>query len=495
MFKIDPFMNNFPFNGLTFDDVSLVVQYSEVLPKETILKTKLTSKIELFNPFVSAAMDTVTEWKMATELARLGCIGIIHKNMTIEEQSLQVAKVKKFLNGFIEKPVFIYEDNTIEEIFNMKVSKEYNFSSFPVIERNTQRLKGIFTSHDMKFVVDYKDTVKKHMTSKVVYSEKNINFNKAYGIMLEKKISKLPVVDKDNKLAGLFCLNDIKGIVAKAPAIMNVDEKHRLICGAAVSVHDYDRIDKLIKEKVDVIIIDTAHGHTKGVLETLKKVKDKYSNIQIIAGNIATSQAALDLYNAGADGVKVGIGPGSICTTRVVAGVGIPQITAIYECSKALRGKIPVIADGGIRYSGDVAKAIGAGASTVMMGSNFAGTEESPGEKILYNGRKYVAYRGMGSLAAMKTGEGSRKRYFQDEVEDSKLVPEGIEGMVPYSGTIADVIYQFIGGLRSSMGYCGVKTIEEFHKNSVFTKVSPAGLKEAHPHDITITKEAPNYKK
>ncbi|MGM0607430.1 MAG: IMP dehydrogenase [Candidatus Muiribacteriota bacterium] len=489
----DSFMKNFKFEALTFDDVSLKTRYSETLPDKCKINSNLTKNISLNTPLLSAAMDTVTEWEMAVAMAKNGGIGIVHKNLSIQNQAKEVAKVKKFLNGFIEKPVYFYDDVSIDFILKTKKLNEYNFSSFPIISKEN-KLSGIITSHDLKFIQNRDDCVKKHMEKNVITGSPDMNYEEAYKKMINNKVGKLPIVNHENKLCGLYSLFDIKSIVEHTFSKMNVDDKHRLRVGAAVSPYEYERIIKLIENGVDVIVIDTAHGHSKGVIETIKEVKNNYS-IDIIAGNIATSEAALDLYNAGADAVKVGIGPGSICTTRVVAGVGVPQITAIYDCARVLRNKIPVIADGGVRYSGDLAKAFAAGASSVMMGSCFAGCEESPGEKILYNGRKFVIYRGMGSLDAMKSGEGSRKRYFQDNSDSKKLVPEGIEGMVPYSGSVDDIIYQFTGGLRASMGYSGTRTIFDFHKQAEFVKMSAAGLSEAHPHDVRITKEAPNYRK
>jgi len=490
---IDDFMNRYQEQGLTFDDVLLVVKRSDVLPNETGLDTRLTRNIRLKIPFVSAAMDTVTEWKMAVAMARAGGIGVLHKNCSVESQVSAVRRVKKYLNGFIEKPVFFYSDQSIEHVLNEKMEKEYNFSSFPVVDRESGKLCGIFTSHDMKFVRDERKTLSEVMTKDVVKGDMETEFETAYEIMLKEKVGKLPIVDREDHITGMFCLNDLKGILSHGFSNMTTDEKHQLRCGAAISPYDFERVDVLYKAGVDVLVLDTAHGHSKGVIETLKKLKKDYKDIEIIAGNIATAEAALELYEAGADGIKIGIGPGSICTTRVVAGVGVPQITAIYECYKVVKENIPVIADGGIRFSGDVAKALAAGASSVMMGSILAGTDEAPGEKILLNGRKYVTYRGMGSLAAMEEGEGSRKRYFQDDVATRKLVPEGIEGMVPYSGSVSEVLHQFCGGLRSSLGYTGSKDINTLKENASFIRVSTASLKEGHPHDVKITREAPNY--
>lgn len=491
----DKFMQHYEYEALTFDDVSLMTKYSEILPSNTNLKTSFTKNIKLNIPFVSAAMDTVTGWKMAVAMAKNGGVGIVHKNMSIEEQANEIAKIKKFLNGYIENPVFFKKSDSIEYILNYKAQNEYNFSSFPVIDDKTGKLCGIITSHDFKFIKDSSEKVSNYMSTGLITGQKGIKFKQAYELMIKNRVGKLPVIDENKRLVGMFALTDIKSIVEKTISDMSVDLKHRLIAGAAISPFDYERIEALINNNVDVLVVDTAHGHSKGVLDTIREIKKQYSNVEVIGGNIATAEAALALYEAGADGVKVGIGPGSICTTRVVAGVGVPQVTAVYNCAKALRNKIPVIADGGIRYSGDAVKAIAAGASTVMMGSAFAGTEESPGEKILYNGRKYVVYRGMGSLAAMKDGEGSRKRYFQDGASADKLVPEGIEGMVPYSGRVQDVLFQFAGGIRAGMGYSGCETVEKFHKQAEFVKITLAGLKEAHPHDVSITKEAPNYKK
>ncbi|GJQ32844.1 MAG: inosine-5'-monophosphate dehydrogenase [Ignavibacteriaceae bacterium] len=488
-------MNNdkFAYEGITFDDVLILPAKSSVLPKQVDISAKLTRGISLNIPFLSAAMDTVTESKLAVAIAREGGIGILHKNMSIDQQADEADKVKRSESGMIQDPVTLTADKKAGDAFEMM--RKYSVSGIPIID-GAGKLIGILTNRDLRFVKDLTLGVNELMTSEnLVTAEVGTTLEHAEELLHQHRIEKLPVVDKDGYLKGLITFKDIQKKKHHPHACK--DEKGRLRVGAAVGVSadTFERIDRLVKAGVDVIVIDTAHGHSMGVIGTIKEVRAKYPSIQIIAGNIATYEAALELYNAGVDAVKVGIGPGSICTTRVIAGIGVPQISAIMEVYRALKDKgIPIIADGGIKYSGDVAKAIAAGADTVMIGGLFAGTDESPGEKVLYDGRSFKVYRGMGSLDAMKKGSGDR--YFQDpETEVNKLVPEGVEGMVPYKGPLADTIFQLTGGLRASMGYAGAATIEELKTKSRFVKITAASLKESHPHDIIVTKEAPNYQK
>ncbi len=488
-------MNNdkFAYEGITFDDVLILPAKSSVLPKQVDIRAKLTRGISLNIPFLSAAMDTVTESKLAVAIAREGGIGILHKNMSIERQAEEADKVKRSESGMIQDPVTLTADKKAGDAFEMM--RKYSVSGIPIID-GAGKLIGILTNRDLRFVKDLTLGISELMTSRnLVTAEVGTTLEHAEELLHQHRIEKLPVVDKDGYLKGLITFKDIQK--KKHHPYACKDEKGRLRVGAAVGVSadTFERIDRLVKAGVDVIVIDTAHGHSMGVIGTIREVRAKYPSIQIIAGNIATYEAALELYNAGVDAVKVGIGPGSICTTRVIAGIGVPQISAIMEVYRALKDKgIPIIADGGIKYSGDVAKAIAAGADTVMIGGLFAGTDESPGEKVLYDGRSFKVYRGMGSLDAMKKGSGDR--YFQDpETEVNKLVPEGVEGMVPYKGPLADTIFQLTGGLRASMGYAGAATIEELKTKSRFVKITAASLKESHPHDIIVTKEAPNYQK
>ena len=472
--------------ALTFEDVLLVPAKSEVLPKEVSLHTKLTKKIELNIPFVSAAMDTVTEYRAAIAMARLGGIGIIHKNMDIENQVLQVRKVKKSESGIIIDPVSVQPEQTLQDAED--IMRNYKISGVPVIDANNTLL-GILTNRDMRFIKDFSQKAGDVMTKMpLITANKGITLEEAAEIMHQNKIEKLPIVEGE-KLTGLVTIKDINKKLAYPNAAK--DEFGRLIVGAAIGVGQLDRAEALIDAGADVLVLDSAHGHSKGILDTVKAIKAKW-DVQIIAGNVATAEATEDLIKAGADAVKVGIGPGSICTTRIVAGVGVPQISAIDECSaKGKEYGVPVIADGGIKYSGDVAKALAVGASCVMMGSALAGTEESPGEVILSHGRQYKAYRGMGSIGAMT--KGSTDRYFQEGTAADKLVPEGIEGMVPYKGLMGNIVHQFIGGLRSSMGYLGSKDIPTFQETAEFVEITSAGLRESHVHDVTITNEAPNY--
>lgn len=478
------------YEGLTFDDVSLIPAYSEVLPRDVDISTLFTRNIKLRTPIVSAAMDTVTESNLAIAIAREGGIGVIHKNMSIQQQAQQVKIVKRAENGMIINPITIRKDGNIGDALN--IMKEFKIGGIPVVD-DVNTLIGIVTNRDLRFEHNLKRPIQEIMTSKnLVTTSQETDLEKAEEILHKYKIEKLPVVDDNNKLIGLLTYKDITKAKDKPNACK--DKKGRLRVAAAVGVTSdtMQRIEALVDAGVDAIVIDTAHGHSKGVIEILKIAKSKFSEIDYIVGNIGTPEAALDLVKAGADAVKVGIGPGSICTTRVIAGVGIPQLTSVYNVAKALEGTgVPVIADGGIRYSGDIVKAIAAGANSIMAGSLFAGVEESPGETIIYQGRKFKTYRGMGSIEAMQ--HGSKDRYFQDYEDDiKKLVPEGIAARVPYKGNLSEIIYQLIGGLRAGMGYCGAANVEDL-KKAKFVKVSPSGVVESHPHDVTITREAPNY--
>jgi len=490
---IDDFMATFKHVGLTFDDVTLKTLYSDVLPDETSTKTRLSRNITLNVPFISAAMDTVTEHKMAIAMACQGGIGVIHKNLSPEAQAREVSLVKHYLNGLIPDPVTFSEDMTVAELVAIQKERGYQFSGYPILD-GAGVLKGIVTKRDIKYVTDKSVKIADVMTTDVITGAEGTTLEEAREIMLEKKVGKLPLLNSDGELVGLYSYHDVKMLLENNQPNFNRDDKHRLRVAAAIGPYDYERIEKLLEADVDALIVDTAHGHSKGVMETVKWLKDNGCKADVIAGNIGTKEAAVALYEAGADAVKVGIGPGSICTTRVVAGVGIPQLSAVYEVAHALEGKIPVIADGGIKQSGDIAKALSVGASTVMMGSALAGTDECPGERIIQNGRSFVAYRGMGSLEAMKTGKGSRERYQQSDVDsDAKLVPQGIEGLVPYRGTLENILHQHIGGLKYSLGYVGARTIDELQSKAELVRVSSAGLREAHPHDVKIYKEAPNY--
>lgn len=476
--------------GVTFDDVLLVPSYSEVLPREVILKSYFTRDIIINIPIVSAAMDTVTDARLAIAIAREGGIGVIHKNMSIERQAKEVMKVKRAENGMILDPITIDQNNTVGDALNLM--KEYKIGGIPVVDQN-KILVGIVTNRDLRFQQDMTRPINEVMTKEnLITTTQTIDLEKAAEILQEHKIEKLPVVDQNNRLIGLLTYKDITKAKDRPNACKDAKGRLRVAAAVGVSYDAMDRIDELIKAHADAIAIDTAHGHSKGVVELLKKAKQKYPEIQFIAGNIATGEAAIELVKSGADAVKVGIGPGSICTTRVIAGVGVPQLSAIFDVAKAIKGTgVPVIADGGIRYSGDIVKALAAGAHSIMAGGLFAGTEESPGDTIIYQGRKFKTYRGMGSIEAMQAG--SKDRYFQDMEEDiKKLVPEGITGRLPYKGTLSEVLYQLVGGLRAGMGYCGAKTIEELHRAN-FVRITHAGVVESHPHDITITSEAPNY--
>ncbi len=489
--NLDAFMAAMPHAGITFDDVSLVPRMADFLPKEAEITSRLTAHSKVRIPFVSAAMDTVTESKMAIAMAMLGGIGIIHKNMTIVQQSREVEVVKHYLNGLIRQPITFRASDTLGDVLAGKAEKGFNFSGFPILDAGA-RLVGILTAADIKFVSDPHIRVSRIMTTPVITGGPDTTLQQAYTLMRRHKIGKLPLV-KQGRLVGLYSFSDVSTLIENAKPLFNRDARHRLRVGAAISPADRERVHALAAKDVDVLVIDTAHGHSRGVIEMCRWIKRHFPAVDIVAGNIATGEAARALRQAGADAVKVGIGPGSICTTRVVAGVGIPQISAIYRCARALRGEIPIIADGGIRYSGDVPKALAAGADTVMMGSALAGTEQSPGEKIIHQGRQYVVYRGMGSLAAMKSALGSRERYGQADARDDELIPQGIEGIVPFSGNLEKVMTQFCGGLQAAMGYCGCRTIRELQQHGSFVRITSAGVREAHPHDVKIIKESPNY--
>ena len=475
--------------GITFDDVLLVPQYSEVTPNMIDLTTNLTKKIKLNIPMMSAAMDTVTESKMAIAMARQGGIGIIHKNMSIEAQAEEVDKVKRSENGVITDPFYLSPEHTLKDADDLMA--KFRISGVPITEGT--KLVGIITNRDLKFETDFSKKIKESMTSKedgLITAKVGITLEEAKAILAKARKEKLPIVDDDFNLRGLITIKDIEKQI-KYP-LSAKDDQGRLLCGAGVGItaNMMERVDALVNAHVDVIVMDSAHGHSKNIIEAVKKVKAAYPDLQVIAGNIATGDAARALIEAGADAVKVGIGPGSICTTRIVAGIGVPQITAIMDCyAVAKEYGIPVIADGGIKYSGDITKALAAGGNVCMMGSMFAGCDEAPGTFELFQGRKYKVYRGMGSIAAMENG--SKDRYFQEGAK--KLVPEGVEGRVAYKGSIEDTIFQLVGGIRSGMGYCGCPTIEEMKENGRFVKITAASLKESHPHDIHITKEAPNY--
>ncbi|MBD5192450.1 MAG: IMP dehydrogenase [Bacteroidales bacterium] len=477
-------------DGLTFDDVLLIPAYSEVLPYQVKLKTKFSRNITLNVPIVSAAMDTVTEQQLAIAIAREGGIGVIHKNMPIEEQARQVHAVKRAENGMIYDPVIIKRGSTVKDALNMM--KEYHIGGIPVVD-DDMKLVGIVTNRDLRFEHDLNKPIDEVMTKEnLVTTTQSTDLDEAAEILQRHKIEKLPVVDNEGKLIGLVTYKDITKAKDKPNACKDRLGRLRVAAGVGVTADSMKRVDALVEAGVDAIVIDTAHGHSRGVIGVLRAIKEKYPEIDVVVGNIATGDAARFLVENGADGVKVGIGPGSICTTRVIAGVGVPQLSAVYDVASALEGTgVPLIADGGIRYSGDIVKALAAGAYSVMLGGMLAGVEESPGETIIFNGRKYKSYRGMGSLEAME--KGSKDRYFQaNETDAKKLVPEGIAARVPYKGTLYEVVYQMLGGLRAGMGYCGAPDIDALHK-AQFTRITNAGVAESHPHDVAITSEAPNY--
>ncbi len=483
--------DKFLFEALTYDDVLLVPGYSEVLPRNTDTSSQLTKKIRLNIPLVSAAMDTVTESELAIAIALEGGLGFIHKNMSIEQQAAQVRKVKRSQAGMILDPITLDIESKVKDAD--AIMREYNIGGIPVVDEN-RVLKGIITNRDLRFIKDPNVRIKDIMTKEnLITAKAGISLEQAEEVLQEYKIEKLPIVDDEGKLTGLITYKDI--LKRRDKPFACKDEFGRLRVGAAVGVtHDIvERVEALRHAGVDVVSIDTAHGHSKGVIDACRKIKDVFPDLEVIVGNIATPEAAIALADAGADAVKVGVGPGSICTTRVIAGVGVPQLSAVFECAEALKGRnVPVIADGGIRYSGDLVKAIAAGAGSIMIGSLLAGTEEAPGEMLIFEGRKFKTYRGMGSLEAMESG--SKDRYFQDAEDNiKKLVPEGIVGRVAFKGLVSEVLYQLVGGLQAGMGYCGTPTVEDLQKNGKFVKVTAAGVKESHPHDVSITREAPNY--
>lgn len=473
--------------GLTFDDVLLIPAHSDVLPRDVDVRTHLTQNVTLNIPVMSAGMDTVTEAEMAIAMAREGGIGVIHKNMSIDEQAREVKLVKRSEHGIIVDPIYLAPDNTLSDADELM--NKYHISGVPITENG--KLVGIITNRDMRFETDLSRPISDIMTSKgLITAPEHTTMEEAKRILQAHRIEKLPLVDDDGHLKGLITIRDIEKM-RKFPN-SNKDSDGRLKVAAAIGVTSdvEDRVEALLDAKADVLVIDTAHGHSEGVLQTIRRLRKAFPHLELIAGNVATYDATKALIEAGVSAVKVGIGPGSICTTRVIAGIGVPQITAIYDCAKAAEGtRIPIIADGGIQYSGDIAKALGAGASCVMLGNLLAGTEEAPGEMIIYQGKNYKSYRGMGSLGAMQAG--SKDRYFQQNAK--KLVPEGIEGRIPYKGHVSDVLFQLIGGLRASMGYCGAKNIKAMNEDTQFIQITGAGLRESHPHDVSITKEAPNY--
>ena len=491
--QIDEFMKEQGHTALTFNDVSMETVYADFLPGDTQINTRFSRNITLNAPFISAAMDTVTEETMAIGMAKLGGIGVIHKNLLPQVQADQVSRVKQYLHGLIRKPVTFRTGMKISDIIRIKEEKKYNFNGFPILDEQGH-LIGILTSRDFKYLASGDLKVEEAMTRNPLTAPADTSMEQAYAIMRKNKVGKLPIVDADGNLCGLYSYHDVRTLIDNMEPDFNRDAKHRLRVAAAVGPYDWERIEALINAEVDALVLDTAHGHTKGVIETLRELKKRFPQVDVVAGNVCTFDGAKALLEAGADGVKVGIGPGSICTTRVVAGVGIPQLTAVYQAAKAIGDQIPIIADGGIVHSGDVAKALAVGASCVMMGSALAGTEESPGERLLHQGRTYVVYRGMGSLDAMKKGKGSRERYgVAADTVTAKLVPQGIEGMIPYRGPLADVLNQYTGGLRFALGYCGAHNIRELQQNARFWRISAAGLQEAHPHNIILSKDAPNY--
>lgn len=492
---LDEFFDAFKLEGLTYDDVSMITQYADFLPAETDLASRLTRNVTLNVPLVSAAMDTVTEAEMAIEMALNGGIGIIHKNLEPTVQRTQVKRVKYYLNGFLRKARTAAPGQTVAGLYDLKAEKSWSFNSFPIVDADG-KIAGIITSRELKYCDSPERKLSEIMVPNPVTAPLGTTIDEAYKIMREQKISILPIVNADDgRFEGLYSYKDVEDILKGNHPLYNRDDQHSLRCGAAVGPGTYDRVECLMETRVDVLVVDTAHGHTKGVIDMVKWVKQHYPQVDVIAGNVAAPEGARALIDAGADAVKVGVGPGSICTTRVVAGVGVPQLSAVYECAREARGTgVPIIADGGIRYSGDVAKALAAGAGAVMMGGVLAGTDEGPGEKILYHGRQYVIYRGMGSLEAMGQRHGSADRYGQAGRAVEKMVPEGIEGMVPYAGPAEAVLNQFVGGLRQSLGYNGCRTIGDLQERAKFKRLTAGGIRESHPHDIRITKDAPNYR-
>jgi IMP dehydrogenase len=489
---VETFMSRFPDEGLTFDDISLITQYADFLPDEANIASRLTSRIGMNIPFVSAAMDTVTEAEMAVAMALEGGIGIIHKNLTAKEQSKQVAVVKHHLHGLIRDPIVFRASDTLEAIHSRREEKGYKFSGFPIVDDDS-RLVGILTSTDIRFAPNRSVPASEVMTTNVITAPADTTLDASYRLMRKHKIGKLPLVEK-GRLVGLYSFTDVSALVENAHPLYNRDAKYRLRVGAAVGPADHKRAEMLAEAETDVFVVDSAHGHSKGILDMIRWLTMHFPNVDVIGGNVGTAEGAAAIRDAGAHAVKVGIGPGSICTTRVVCGVGVPQVTAVYEARRGVGDSIPVIADGGIRHSGDVPKALVAGADAVMLGSILAGTEESPGEKILHQGRQYVVYRGMGSLTAMKAAAGSRERYGQASVNEDELVPQGVEGIVPYAGNVRKVMTQFCGGLRSALGYCGCRSVPDMQQRGRMIRVTDAGVREAHPHDVKVIKEAPNYR-
>ncbi|HBF34644.1 TPA: IMP dehydrogenase [Candidatus Sumerlaeota bacterium] len=491
---LDKFFEHFQYTALSYDDVTLVTQYADFLPNETNLSTRLTRNVTMNIPFVSAAMDTVTEAGMAVAMALNGGIGIIHKNLDPETQRTHVKRVKYYLNGFLRKARTMRPEDTVADLYRVKDEKHWTFHTFPILDAD-RKLVGMIAKRELKYSDDPQQKLGDIMTRDLRTSPAGTTIEQAHETMRQYKISVLPVVNDAGEFEGMYCYRDVEDILKGNHPLYNRDANHKLRCGAAVGPNTHERVEILMEADVDVLVVDTAHGHTKGVIDMVKWIKQKYPQVDVIAGNVAAPEGVKALCEAGADAVKIGVGPGSICTTRVVAGVGVPQLTAVYQCAKeAAKFNVPVIADGGIRYSGDVAKALAAGASSIMMGGVLAGTEESPGERMLYNGRQYVIYRGMGSLEAMAQRNGSADRYGQAGVQAEKMVPEGVEGMVPYAGPLEAVLNQFAGGLRGSMGYNGCRTIPELHERARFYNVTAAGQRESHPHDILMTKDAVNYK-
>jgi len=482
--------------ALSYGDVRLKTSHSDIVPADTILKTRFSKNITLNCPIVSSPMDTVTEHRMAISIAKQGGIGIIHRSLSPKEQAREIGKVKFHLNGLIKKPIAIDANMMINDVEKIIQSKHYNFQSFPVINKN-DKLIGIITGTDFDFCIDQQKTVSELMTKKIVTAQGEISIESAFKFMQENRKKTLPLIDKNGKLIGLYVFSDVKRIMTDESVIYNLDKNGNLRVGAAVGTGDdvFERVELLIKKKVDAIVIDTAHGDSKKVLDTLKQLKKRYSKLDIVVGNVSEGESAKRLVKAGADGIKIGQGPGSICTTRVIAGIGCPQATAVYNCAKAIRGSgIPVCADGGIKYSGDITIALGTGADSIMIGNLLAGTEESPGETVMTPNGPVKRYRGMGSLGAMEQSQASRERYGQSADSKAKLVPEGVEGTVPFRGKVTDTIDQLLGGLRSGMGYVGAKTIQKLKEKADFYRISGSGLNESHPHGIKITKEAPNYR-
>lgn len=478
--------------ALTYDDVRLKSGYSETMPDDVNLESKFSRNIALKIPIVSAAMDTVTEYAMAIEMAKLGGIGVIHKNMDPERQMKEVAKVKFYLNGLIEKPICVQENQTIAEVLRMRDEKGFTFHTFPVLN-NQGKLIGILSKNDFDFCNDFSTPVRDIMTKEIISAKNGTDLKDAYAIMFKNKKKSLPLINKNGEIAGMYTFNDANRIFSKSHHTYNIDEKGQLMVAAAIGVNDLERVEMLLRKNVDVVVIDTAHADTKSVIATLKEIKKNYK-IDVVVGNISEADSALRLLQAGADGIKVGQGPGSICTTRIIAGIGSPQVSAVYKCSRvADEYGVPVCADGGLKFSGDIPIAIGAGACSVMMGGMLAGTKEAPGDVIFKDGRQWKSYRGMGSIGAMETNKGSRERYGQIATGKKELIAEGVEGMKPYKGELSEVLFQYVGGLKRGMGYVGAANIPDLRDKADFIKITSAGKEESHPHDIIVTKEPPNY--